>query len=554
MAIGMRRFRKRVVLLFVGAALGIPALVLSLLSIKLVRDFADIGNTVRREYGEYVAGIAARAVEESYLDREQFNMVAARFVPPETPGEVLGFLNRFQLENPFYLLSFFVVPEGLVHYSELDRGRSAAFRPIPEWIQNAILATVSRQTGIPSGLQHLSGEGPDGPVQVTYFTLHGQDGRTLGAAGFIWNLEQVRDDTGSFERALGEGLRDTDNLFRGAFFEAPVVVAVRDQERRDFFRTGPPGPVIATKGFSRVLPFYEIAVSLPDDRFQAWIDTVVWTSSIMVAAMFLVIVLALVFSLRFVLHEIELAELKSNFVGNVSHELKTPLALIRLFSETLEMGRAGSPEKEKEFLRIIGKESQRLTHLINNVLDVGRIEEGRKTYRFAPVDLKALVEETLDAYSYSLEKQGFTVETDLADDVPPFSADADAITQALINLMENAIKYSTESRFLRVELSRRRDQAVLRVIDRGIGIPPDEQRRIFEKFYRVERGLVHNVKGSGLGLALVRHIVEAHGGRIAVQSRPGEGSAFSIQLPLQRPRDRSARPVTDANEPGGPEP
>jgi signal transduction histidine kinase len=248
--------------------------------------------------------------------------------------------------------------------------------------------------------------------------------------------------------------------------------------------------------------------------------------------MFLAILAAVIFSLRFVLHEMELAELKSTLVSNVSHELKTPLALIRLFSETLELGRAPGKEKEKEFLRIIHKESERLTHLIDNVLDLGRIEQGRKTYTMRPTDLAAVVRETLDAYRFQLQQQGFAVTSSIAEDLPLLPADGDAITQALLNLIDNAIKYSPERKSLRIELTRGDREAMITVEDEGIGIHPREHDRIFDMFYRVERGLVHSVKGSGLGLSLVRHIVDAHGGRITLHSRPGKGSRFVISLPF----------------------
>jgi signal transduction histidine kinase len=228
----------------------------------------------------------------------------------------------------------------------------------------------------------------------------------------------------------------------------------------------------------------------------------------------------------------ELAEFKSSLMSNVSHELKTPLALIRLFAETLEMGRAGSPEKEREFLRVIGKESERLTHLINNVLDLTRIEQGRKTYRMREVDLAVVVRETLDAYAFQLEQQGFALESRLEEGIPPVSADPDAVTQALLNLMDNAVKYSTGRKVMKVELHQEDGHAVISVEDRGQGIPAREHARIFEKFYRVEKSLVHDVKGSGLGLSLVKHIVDAHGGRVTVESRPGVGSRFSLHFPL----------------------
>jgi signal transduction histidine kinase len=231
--------------------------------------------------------------------------------------------------------------------------------------------------------------------------------------------------------------------------------------------------------------------------------------------------------------ELRLSRLKSDFVANVSHELKTPLALIRLFAETLELGRVPSEEKKRQYHGIINKESRRLTQLINNILDFSRIEAGRKEYRFRRADLGAVVRDVVEAYRFPIEHQGFTLELDVAEDLPELEIDPEALSQALINLLNNAIKYSPDEKSIRVSARREGERVEVTVADRGIGIPKAEQKRIFEKFYRVESSVVHTTKGSGLGLALVQHIMEAHGGRVDVVSAPGQGSAFTLSLPAE---------------------
>jgi len=235
---------------------------------------------------------------------------------------------------------------------------------------------------------------------------------------------------------------------------------------------------------------------------------------------------------RNVSKEMALARLKSDFVSNVSHELRTPLSLIRLYAETLEMGRITSPEKYQEYYQIIRKESERLTALINNILDFSRIEAGRKEYEFRETDLSALVRNTLESYRYQIEQHGFTFEEKI-EPVPPLRVDREAMARSLVNLVNNALKYSQDRKYIGVNLYRENGAVKLEVIDHGIGIPQQEQSKIFEKFYRVGDPLVHNTKGSGLGLSLVRHIVQAHGGQVSVNSMPGEGSKFTIALPLQ---------------------
>ncbi|HEY0724513.1 MAG TPA: HAMP domain-containing sensor histidine kinase, partial [Pyrinomonadaceae bacterium] len=212
-------------------------------------------------------------------------------------------------------------------------------------------------------------------------------------------------------------------------------------------------------------------------------------------------------------------------------ELRTPLSLIRLYAETLELGRITTQEKKNEYYGIIRKESERLSALINNILDFSRIEAGRKEYDFRETDIAELVRNTLDSYRYQIEQQGFALEEQI-DPVPAVKVDREAIARALVNLVNNALKYSDSEKFLGIRLYR--DQSVLKleVSDRGIGIERNEQARIFEKFYRTCDPLVHNTKGSGLGLSLVRHITQAHGGDVEVESIPGRGSKFTVWLPL----------------------
>jgi signal transduction histidine kinase len=230
--------------------------------------------------------------------------------------------------------------------------------------------------------------------------------------------------------------------------------------------------------------------------------------------------------------EIAVAKLKSDFVSNVSHELRTPLALIRLYAETLELGRINTREKKHQYYRIIRKESERLTALINNILDFSRIEAGRKEYEFRDTDIADLVRNTLDSYRYQIEQQGFALEEAIDTELPAVRIDREAIARALVNLVNNALKYSKDDKYIGVKLYRDNGAVKLEVADHGIGIARRDQAKIFEKFYRAGDPLVHNTKGSGLGLSLVRHITEAHGGAIEVESSPGTGSKFIMSLPL----------------------
>ena len=279
-------------------------------------------------------------------------------------------------------------------------------------------------------------------------------------------------------------------------------------------------------------PGLTLAIKLPGTTLAALGQHFVHTSFLILGVISLLLTGGIVMTHRNISREMALARLKSDFVSNVSHELRTPLSLIRLYAETLEMGRLKSADKYQEYYSIIRKESERLTALINNILDFSRIEAGRKEYDFRQTDMRELVRATLESYRYQIEQSGFAFEEKIAEDVPPLSVDREAMARSLLNLVNNALKYSQDQKYIGVNLFRDNGSVKLEVVDHGIGIPPAEQQKIFEKFYRVGDPLVHNTKGSGLGLALVRHIVQAHGGEIVVDSVPGRGSKFTINLPV----------------------
>ena len=255
-------------------------------------------------------------------------------------------------------------------------------------------------------------------------------------------------------------------------------------------------------------------------------------SLLILGVLSLLMIGGLVLTYRSVSKEMDLARLKSDFVSNVSHELRTPLSLIQLYAETLELGRIKTEEKKEEYYRIIRKESERLGRLINNILDFSRIEAGRKEYDMRETDIAELVRNTLDAYRYQIEKNGFEFEASIDSSIPTVRVDREAIARALLNLVNNALKYSVDEKFLAVKLYSASGVVKLEVVDRGIGIARRDQSKIFEKFYRTCDPLVHNTKGSGLGLSLVRHITHAHGGEVEVESTPGKGSKFTLSLPL----------------------
>lgn len=234
--------------------------------------------------------------------------------------------------------------------------------------------------------------------------------------------------------------------------------------------------------------------------------------------------------------EQQLAAMRTEFVGRVSHELKTPLALIRMYGETLALGRVQDPEKAIEFSSIIAKESNRLTELIDRVLDFSKIDAGSKTYRPERTRIDALVRDVIHDYEAHLEQHGFEIHVDA--DVPlEVEVDREALTESLVNLLSNARKYCDPDDEKRIDVTLRKDgkYAVLTVEDRGVGVPPGESEAIFEKFYR--GSTAGERRGAGLGLALVAFFAQAHGGYCRHrtpdrQDGSTNGSIFELGLPL----------------------
>ncbi|MEL6341152.1 MAG: HAMP domain-containing sensor histidine kinase [Myxococcota bacterium] len=246
---------------------------------------------------------------------------------------------------------------------------------------------------------------------------------------------------------------------------------------------------------------------------------------------------ALVFGLAYtvwaVIREARLSRLKTDFVSSVSHDLRTPLTSIRMFTEMLLLGRVRGREEERECLEVIAKETERLTRLTERILDFSRMEAGRKAYSYEPIEVRPIIDEALEACRPLMAQGEFDVVVDIEDGLARMCADRDAMIEVLMNLMSNAIKYSPGMHYIAVRARREGRHIAIAVEDRGMGIPKPEMKRIFEKFHRVDCRRTCEVSGSGIGLSLVEHIVHAHEGEVAVKSTPGRGSTFTVRVPAE---------------------
>jgi signal transduction histidine kinase len=320
-----------------------------------------------------------------------------------------------------------------------------------------------------------------------------------------------------------------------------VCVALLDDSARPValthsgFRTAWKRPFVATE-IGETLPHWEVALYLLDPaKLTRSAHTLKLTLGAVIALLVLAIGIGSWLIVADLNRQLTLARQKTDFVSNVSHELKTPLTSIRMFSELLAEGRISDPVKQRSYLSIITAETARLSRLINNVLDFARIERGEKKYHFQTCDLNNLLRETAETYRPHLEANGFQFNTELSDSPLIVNGDRDALAQVIVNLLSNAEKYSDSRKEVSVRLEQQTNPipyVEFKVLDRGLGVPDGSEEKIFEQFYRAHDSLSSGIQGSGLGLTLARQIARAHGGEVVYEPREGGGSCFTLRLPL----------------------
>ena len=484
-----------------------PAAIVAVLGWVSLRQWEASAELLFREQARDMAAMAVEKVEmmlrhaeDAFLDRLQALLSGA--------GADARALDGLLRETPRVGRLYLFDQGGRVLYPAAPPGDD------PE-VFARVRAEVSRAGWERGGRRALLAGGQLGLAVI----LKSRDGRTVLAA-YTRDSDVLRRDI--LATTLGA-------------LESPTILAVLDHEDRPVYSRAPLAAAtrLLAVGFREGLPNWRVAAYQPagaSPRQAVRRQVAVFTAAF--GVLLGVIVAGIVVTWRLMRRETEMARLKSDFVANVSHDLKTPLSVIRMFGETLEMGRIADEAKRQEYYRMITRESERLSRLIDNVLDFSRIEGGRRVYEKAPAAIEPLIRDTLEAFEYPLAQQGFTVDVRVAPDLPEIELDADAVGQALANLVDNAIKYSADRRALTVEARVADGQLALSVADAGIGIPAAEQGRIFEKFYRAGRSETQGRRGSGVGLALVKHVAEAHGGTVTVESRAGEGSRFTLRLPV----------------------
>ena len=574
---------KKVALVFISAVF-IPSLILAVLAIRSLRHqqlvmegqqnllyreviqslFKDLDQKVAEKHREFTAlahkltsGRDPRDAAGTFDKqlRTAWPLATVGFVA-SLNGEVLtpspfagADARRFRIENDALLCSketvevYWNSPKGAVNLSQLERSER-------DYSGKAVFATK----GGPEVYSVKAGEfperaGPSGaplssaPEETEFRNLVGdsfggslarftQDRLTL----LFWTRHERDPDfvfgaqvnVPELARELGQLLEVEDRL------KDQIAVALLD-DRGSVLTASRSGldwrePYLTVE-LGEALPHWKLALALlQPGRISESVKTIRLTLGLLIAALLLAIATGSWLIVRDLQKQLALARQKTDFVSNVSHELKTPLTSIRMFSELLQSPTV-EKQKQREFLQIIHNEAARLTRLINNVLDFSRMERQDRSYNLQRFDLVENLRRLLDDYRPQLEAKGFKLAAEFPDASVLVDADADAIVQALMNLLSNAEKYGGESKEILVHLQERDGEVRVSICDRGPGVPAGMEEKIFEQFVRAHDSLSSGIPGSGLGLTLARQIARAHGGDVHYSPRPGGGSCFELRLP-----------------------
>ncbi len=342
------------------------------------------------------------------------------------------------------------------------------------------------------------------------------------------------------------GLLVDPNIFIQEVVGPRLQIIAKDQFILSVFKKGSPASIYSTLARNGdtlkaeahtkdlwLLPDFTIGIRANGASIQSLVDKRTTTNLILLLSLDAVLIVAVILVFRNVKHEVQLAQNKADFVSNVSHEIRTPLALISMFAETLEMGRVGSEEKKQEYYSIITKETHRLSGIVNKILSFSQIDANKKNLVFRIVDINTEVNGILKTYDFHLRSKGFGY-TFIPGGEVSVQADGEAFAEAVINLIDNAMKYSPDKKFIEITSGIENEYGYVAVKDHGIGISKMDQKHIFDKFFRVSSGDLAKSLGTGLGLSLVKQLTEAQHGHVTVSSAPGKGSVFTLYFLLKK--------------------
>lgn len=486
--------------------------------VTVAKDAYEFYNTTTAQSLNVPASAFNRNLNES-IDTSR---IAEYFKKNQTPAAKYLFIGAIaESSDRYYASLYFYNPatDSLEYYPDTPQWK-AAHAASAFWLARRITNNTMESIG-----PTVEERDPEHRIIVNPI-IDESSKQVIGVAGMIVDQNYFKDTV------LPAAIQKSVQRFFPDEYEDVIVTALDNQERLMLATQPFDGQAYEVGGgFPYIFKDWRLGIRMRYMTEDQWAKRAFKFNLSLMLFMTLLLIGGIVMALKAASREMKLSQMKSDFVSNVSHELRTPLASIKVFAEFLRRGRVRETEKVREYGEYIETESQRLTQLINNILDFSKIESGGRTYRFEIADVQEVIHDALKTFEVQLSQSGFDIIfEEPKHPLPPAFIDHDAIARAFLNLLDNAVKYSGDSREVIVRLGKRDEYITISVTDHGIGISREEREKIFEKFYRVSTGLIHDVKGSGLGLSIVKHIVDAHRGLLTLNSKPGVGSTFTIYL------------------------
>lgn len=456
--------------------------------------------------GQMTMGMFAQSLELDIISLEHKMILdVALQGTPHVDGSQLAAIKQ---RNPIVDQLFFS------HGLPTESDKTSRNQTLQDWLIEKVEVEHSRGAPVPLALFHFSGRFNGQLVQAGFvrFSSSRETGQYLL---FTLDLRYIRNTllqerTGNADRSLME-------------------ISIQERASTPNFGLQSDRDILSVQvPFAQILPFWMLTAGIDTRGMgkRARMECIAYSG--IIALVLLLIVVSIYFIWGQMQQERQLSLVKSQMISHVSHELKTPLSLIRMYTETLMLGRVADLSKTGRYYRIILSECDRLHLFINNTLDFSSIEKGMKEYNFHQGNLATVVQDIITSYSYFLEEHGFSFQADLDSTIPPFSFDKMAMMQIVGNLLDNAMKFSPEEKYIHLQLKKKGEKVVLEIADHGVGIQAKALQTIFQPYHRLST----RFRGSGIGLSLVKHAVLAHQGTIRVQSTEGEGSTFVVTFPL----------------------
>jgi len=390
------------------------------------------------------------------------------------------------------------------------------------------LTEAVRQNILPSSKEMLLDLSSNSPqVQKNAFEFEGDDILVFWIPmdrEFLGSLVQVSDLAEAIDTQIKEnGPSDVSIVLRSSLSDK-IVFGDADVNQ---------GSAVLTDFFPENFPPWRLELYQTGEGESGFVlhkNIFFWT----ILALLVIVFFGSGLIIRTLIQEMNLLNLKSEFIASVSHEFKTPLTAMGAVLERLLNDEVKDQKKTKEYYRILSHDSERLKRLVKNVLDFTKIEDGKRDYKLKAIDITLLVCQEVDSFQNEVKMTGVKMDIGTDDDIPLVFADEEAISQALHNILDNAAKFSGPEKKIEIKIIHRQDSVEIAVQDRGVGIPESEQKKVFEKFYRGKQAFSVSPTGTGLGLTLVKHIMDAHGGDVIIKSQPGKGTYISLILPVRK--------------------